>query len=294
MLKNPFSFYDFLGYLFPGLVCVIFLKMIVSIDGAITIDSIFLHGLVSSFSWKDTVQYTVLAYVVGHLVSYFSSLTVEPYLIWSYGYPSVFLMKENYDKKFYEINHNVGRIGTYCWKTLVCILISPICLASLFFGHLLHFKYYVLKPLDSYLRDNINKKIDSFLSELKLSQRDSDADVHRIIMHYNYEHYTNHVRKYDNYIALYGFLRSLSLLCSSIFIFLFIAELRTIDFYATIDWKAIFILSALFCVTYLYYLGFIKFYRRYTLENLMSILVDDNFNGDIAVQANNNAPNGAN
>ena len=39
MLKNPFSFYDFLGYLFPGLVCVIFLKMIVSIDGAITIDS---------------------------------------------------------------------------------------------------------------------------------------------------------------------------------------------------------------------------------------------------------------
>lgn len=288
MLKNPFSFYDFLGYLFPGLVCVIFLKMIASINGAITIDSIFNHGLVSSFSWKDTVQYTVLAYVAGHLVSYFSSLTIEPYLIWSYGYPSVFLMKETYDKKFYEINHNVGSFGTYCWKTLVCILIFPICLASLFFGRLLHFKYYVLKPLDSYLRDNINKKIDSFLSALKLSQRNRNADVHRIIMHYNYEHYTNHVRKYDNYIALYGFLRSLSLLCSSIFVFLFIAELKTLDFHATIDWKAVFILTTLFCVTYLYYLGFIKFYRRYTLENLMSILVDDTFSGNIAVQANNN------
>lgn len=144
------------------------------------------------------------------------------------------------------------------------------------------------------MRDNINKKIDSFLSALKLSQRDSDADVHRIIMHYNYEHYTNHVRKYDNYIALYGFLRSLSLLCSTIFIFLFIAELRTIDLNAMIDWKAIFILSVLFCVTYLYYLGFIKFYRRYTLENLMSILVDDKFNGGIVVQANNNDQNGPN
>ena len=162
MLKNPFSFYDFLGYLFPGLVCVLFLKMIASINEAITIDSIFNHGLVSSFSWKDTVQYTVLAYVAGHLVSYFSSLTIEPYLIWSYGYPSVFLMKETYDKKFYEINHNVGSFGTYCWKTLVCLLIFPICLASLFFGRLLHFKYYVLKPLDSYLRDNIIKKIYSF------------------------------------------------------------------------------------------------------------------------------------
>ena len=145
-----------------------------------------------------------------------------------------------------------------------------------------------LKPLDSYLRDNINKKIDSFLSALKLSQRNRNADVHRIIMHYNYEHYTNHVRKYDNYIALYGFLRSLSLLCSSIFVFLFIAELKTLDFHATIDWKAVFILTTLFCVTYLYYLGFIKFYRRYTLENLMSILVDDTFSGNIAVQANNN------
>lgn len=294
MLKNPFSFYDFLGYLFPGLVCVIFLKVVYSIDGEITLDSLFNQGLVISFSWKDTVQYTVLAYVVGHLISYFSSLTVEPYLIWSYGYPSVFLLKENYNKNFFDINTKVGKTGTYCWKLLVCILIFPICLASLFFGRLLHFRYYVLKPLDSYLQQNINKKIDSLLEKLKLSQRDNDADVHRVLMHYNYEHYANHVRKYDNYIALYGFLRSLSLLCSSIFIFLFIAELKTIDSNDTIDWKAIFVLSALFCVTYLYYLGFIKFYRRYTLENLMSILVDDKFNGDITVQANNNAPNRAN
>lgn len=94
MLKNPFSFYDFLGYLFPGLICVIFLKVVFSMDEQITIDTLLNKGNFTSFSWKDTVQYTVLAYVVGHLVSYFSSLTIEPYLIWSYGYPSVFLLKE--------------------------------------------------------------------------------------------------------------------------------------------------------------------------------------------------------
>ena len=119
------------------------------------------------------------------------------------------------------------------------------------------------------------------LSTLKLSNRENGADVHRIIMHYNYEHYANHVRKYDNYVALYGFLRSLSFLCSSIFILLFIFELRTIDFCESVDWKSIFILAILFCITYLYYLGFIKFYRRYTLENLMSILVDKQFEGYI-------------
>lgn len=279
MLKNPFSFYDFLGYLFPGLVCVIFFKVIYSIEGEITIEALFNQGLVTSFSWQDTIQYTVLAYVVGHLVSYFSSLTVEPYLIWSYGYPSEFLLKENYDKNFFEINTNVGKIRTYFWKLLVCSLIFPICFASLFFGRLLNFRYYVLKPLDAYLRDSIKKKIDSLLLELKLSQDYANVDVHRILMHYNYEHYDKHIRKYDNYVALYGFLRSLSLLCSAIFIFLLYNEIKTINFNATIDWGAIAILIIMFCVTYLYYLGFIKFYRRYTLENLMSIVVDEKFEG---------------
>ena len=151
MLKNPFSFYDFLGYLFPGLVCVIFLKAIYSIEEPITIEALFNQGFVASFSWQDTIQYTVLAYVVGHWVSYFSSLTVEPYLIWSYGYPSMFLLKENYDKKFFEINRNVGKILTCFWKQLVCCLIFPICFSSLFFGRLLNFRFYVLKPLDGYL-----------------------------------------------------------------------------------------------------------------------------------------------
>ena len=279
MLKNPFSFYDFLGYLFPGLVCVIFLKVICSIEGPITIETLLDQGLFTSFSWQDSIQYTVLAYVVGHFVSYFSSLTVEPYLIWSYGYPSVFLLKENYDKNFFDINIKVGKVGTYCWKLLVCIIIFPICFASLFFGRLLHFRFYVLKPLDAYLRNCINKKISSLLSELQLPSSQEGDDVHRILMHYNYEHYENHVHKYDNYVALYGFLRSLSFLCSSIFIFLFFMEIKTIDFNSTIDWKAIMILTIMFCTTYLYYLGFIKFYRRYTLENFMSIVVDEKFDG---------------
>ena len=55
----------------------------------------------------------------------------------------------------------------------------------------------------------------------------------------------------------------------------------TINYKASVDWKAVAILSALFCITYLYYLGFMKFYRRFTLENLMSILVDERFVGNI-------------
>ncbi len=88
-------------------------------------------------------------------------------------------------------------------------------------------------------------------------------------------YYPAHVRKYDNYVALYGFLRSISLLSNFIFIYLLIAELKTIKFDAEVDWAAIWALPVLFLATYLYYLGFIKFYRRYTLENFMCIVADE-------------------
>lgn len=280
MLKNPFSFYDFLGYLFPGLILVIFLKTVYLVKGEITIASLLQAGISSSFSWEDAVQYTVLAYVSGHLVSYFSSLTVEPYLIWSYGYPSAFLLNERYERDFFETNHHIGKLYTIFWKVLVCIVILPLCLASLFFGKILRFRYYVLKPLDVSLRENINKKVDSLLVLLQLSERREGDDIHRILMHYNYEHYPNHVRKYDNYVALYGFLRSLSLLCSSILWFLVGVEIPTINFQAPVDWQAVFVLIAMFCITYLYYLGFIKFYRRFTLENFMSIVADKELRGN--------------
>ena len=49
---------------------------------------------------------------------------------------------------------------------------------------------FVLKPLDSYLRDNINKKIDSFLSEhseeiKKASLTENAADEERKSSGYN-------------------------------------------------------------------------------------------------------------
>lgn len=278
MLKNPFSFYDFLGYLFPGLLCVMFMKVIYSVEGSVTIQNFYSKGVEGTISWNDTIPYTVLSYVVGHFISYFSSLTVEPFLIWSYGYPSVFLLKNNYNKKFFDVNSTLGKNWTIFWKSLVCMVIFPIALASLFFGKLLRFNVYVLKPLDQYLRDSIEKKMELLLEYLSLSSSSQNerGDIHRIIMHYCYENYKNHIPKYDNYVALYGFLRSLSFLFSCIFIYGLIIELLTLNIHSSIDWFAIIVLIILFCVTYVFYLGFVKFYRRYTLENLMSITVDPN------------------
>lgn len=275
MLKNPFSFYDFLGYLFPGLLFVMFTKMILSIDEPLTISAIFRAGNLGSFELSDTVPYTVISYISGHFISYFSSLTIEPFLVWSYGYPSTFLLKDNSDKNFFEENKRLGKSWTIFWKIIVCLFILPICLASLFFGKLLKFRFYVLKPLDDYLVKGITSKLKLLVKDLGLSDLQEGKDVHRIVMHYCYEHYNNHIPKYDNYVALYGFLRCLSFIFNGIFIFFLVIESKTISFNKDIDYYAIIFLAILFCIVYVFYLGFVKFYRRYTLENFMSILVDD-------------------
>lgn len=102
-------------------------------------------------------------------------------------------------------------------------------------------------------------------------------------MHYVYLDITNSQRKTDNYIALYGFLRSICLMSSLSFFLIFVMSLKTIDFSAHVDFCIIVVLYILYFISYLTFLGFAKFYRRYTLENLMALLtcVDEDNNGFI-------------
>ena len=67
------------------------------------------------------------------------------------------------------------------------------------------------------------------------------------------------------------------------FFLIFVMSLKTIDFSAHVDFCIIVVLCILYFISYLTFLGFAKFYRRYTLENLMALLtcVDEDNNGFI-------------
>ena len=97
-------------------------------------------------------------------------------------------------------------------------------------------------------------------------------------MHYVYINIPNAQRKSDNYIALYGFLRSISFIMCLIFLVLAVYGIRTIEFEACVNYSYLWLLLFVFSIAYLTYLGFVKFYRRYTLENLMSLLAGLNDN----------------
>ena len=138
--------------------------------------------------------------------------------------------------------------------------------------------------MDEYVRNSIIRKLSVLSHKLNLDDPDvnSDADYHRIVMHYVYLNIPECQRKTDNYVAIYGFLRAITLECCLFFDFLLVKEiLYSIDVCATnekviIDMTAIWIVFGLFVLCNITYMSFVKFYRRFTLENYMALLTEKN------------------
>jgi hypothetical protein len=89
--QNPFSLYDFLGYLLPGALCIYLVVLGYPVFGISLAALPTPHP--SLFKHPDGyIPFIIVAYVIGHSLSFISSLTVERYTIWAYGYPSRFLL----------------------------------------------------------------------------------------------------------------------------------------------------------------------------------------------------------
>lgn len=304
-IKSPFSLYDFIGYFFPGVIAICIFLLYIIIRYNVDCD-FFLNDKISFSSEKKIIVINgyahiyflliIASYIVGHLISYLSSITIEKYSNWMYGYPSYFLFNKLKPKyyKFYskeEVNlwieesHNnflfmllqkirlvflkskfkfinyfaLIRIRAFFWRFILKITILPITLLDLVIGRLLGLRYYYTNQIDSTLSDFINKKIKNF--NLINNIDCTEYDFQRIINHYYYEKYDRHQLRLDNYVSLFGFLRSLSFIFSTTsFLFIFLNPWITLIF-------AI--------IAYILYMAFMKFYRKFTMENYMCLLVDE-------------------
>lgn len=276
MKKNPFSIYDFLGYVFPGAFTIVVFCFIFQLKGGLTMEYFFnfIDKIKENFSWEDSLWFILLAYVVGHIVSYASSLTIEPFSVWKYGYPSSFLLGQNHDGYFpqlYPFSWDTTCI--FMWKGMVALVVLPIAICCLILGDLFRLRRYSLKRLDNYLSDSIIRKLNFLVIRLDLQNipEGQEVDLHRIIYHYEYEKKNAHNVKMDNYVALYGFMRAITFVvnCCCLYAFYYSMrnELNNIRNY-------IFLLG-LVALTYFFFLAFMKFYRRFTLESFMCLVTDD-------------------
>lgn len=276
--QNPFSVYDFLGYLIPG---SLFLYSFYIIDYLKSTESIEIDNLFNSlndYEHENIFLFIIISYSIGHLLSFSSSITVEKYANWRYNYPSKYLLDlphQGYWSKGLDWKSKL-------WRIVIITILFPCILLDLLIGKLLDFKRYYTNSVDDMLKDIITFKINALLHKLNFNKiegfkekyrdgKGNDYDFHRIVTHYAFEYSKNHQSKMSNYVALYGFLRNLCLIFNLITIYF----ITRVCLYLTFNIVNIFTILVLLSITYLAFMAFMKFYRRYTLEGFMVVVSDE-------------------
>lgn len=236
MNKNPFSIYDFLGYLFPGLIFLAMIVFISHLDRGPLQDyfdfSKYIELLRSEKNydwWESTVFVIVSSYVFGHIVAYSSASTIEYFTNHLFGYPSHYLLHKqkisygSINRRYFEESTK----GSKVWRVMVAVILLPITLVMLIFGIGCSLINFIVRPLDEYVCKSILSKLVTLSATLKLENPNvnSNTDYHRIVMHYVYLNIPNCQRKVDNYIAMYGFLRAMTLISCLLFDYLLIDQM---------------------------------------------------------------------
>ena len=293
MDKNPFSIHDFLGYVLPGGVALLLAYMVYKnpdtnymtsqefIDAIKNTIKALSEGGISTI--ELSVAYIIASYIVGHIVAYLSSITIERMSIWYYNYPSVFLIADERKARFFsdikeqwKDNKKFEASGNLILRVLVSLLLLPLTICLLLIKRL-HLDQYFIKPLDSYLKESIKLKFEILAKNLGLSEieKTKDSDTHRVIYHYMYENFPGHRAKMDNYVALYGVLRALTLIANIFILYIWKCQVCYICHHFTwgmiCDYPYVKVFFIVF-IQFLFFMAFMKFYRRFTLESFMCMV----------------------
>lgn len=303
MEKNPFSIYDFMGYLFPGIIALYFIQLVWdgnenSIYNILNVSNFegITTKLDKSINLETSIVCVVLAYIIGHIIAYMSSVTIEYFANKTFGYPSEYLMDSNGQtwwklvfRYFFNldndeletcemIKHIILQIisGCFIWRLMISCVLFPISFMTFVLGSLFGINRFITRPLDNYLINGIKNKYSNLISRIGVyhSTDELKCDYHRVIMHYVYYNLPVCQNKTDNYVSLYGFLRSICFILNGMFIFITAKIIPTLDINASFDEKKVWTWSVLFVLSYISFLAFVKFYRRFTLENYMIMLTE--------------------
>lgn len=269
--QNPFSIYDFLGYLIPGLLFSYGTMAIFQIDFNIPFAFPTLN--------LEMDQYfiiIVLSYLVGHILSYLSSVSVELYSIWSIGYPSRYLLNLPFPG-FWRNILKEPEIRKRLLKFGMVLYIYPVAICDIFVRTVFKVKNLLGKSVDPIISELIHKKVDDYLVS-NFSEEDKNqinncetTDFFNLVYHFTLEKSPTHVTKLNNYVALYGFTRTL---CFSFITLSWIVIAR--GFGGVFSLRASVVLLSLILISSILYLDFNKFYRKYSLEALLAFVSNYN------------------
>jgi hypothetical protein len=297
--RLPFTVYDIIGYLFPGLILLVGIIFLGEFLNVISVIS-----LIDNFGTKLTVLaglfLLVSAYALGHVISLVGSLTIEKLITTSVGYPSQYLLpnqKTEYASEGSDANGRIKHaVNSICIKNssnssvkLVRFCFFPLYFLIRilnFFGLFVH----LVKQIDKRPKVIFDNRFSSAFGAARdtLEGKEWFSLVESSIWH----HSPGGAARMYNYLTIYGFCRNLSLVNYGFFILAFISFLFfPIEYSADAAnsplpisisiiavnqfWTLLMLwLTALFLSAVLMF-GFLKFYRRYSYEAIYNFIVID-------------------
>ncbi len=280
MNQNPFSFYDFLGYLIPGgffILLMYFCGLTFDLDIVIDLTEL-LRGQSQIFGILNYGSIVIISYIAGHFISITSAFFIEKYMNEELQYPSEYLFNKLSDDKKNVLTPSSDKLNEDTKRKIKCCIIKvmlfPIipwdyATQKLCYSQSLPFQ--LANTTWLMIKEGYEKKfrIDDKLLNIRTGLHD---DLFRLAYHYVYEFSNQHQTKIQNYVALYGFCRNICL----VFVITFWISFLTLIYRAieggAVSYISISTLLSFFFV-YVFYVGFVKFYRRYTLEVLMAFAV---------------------
>jgi len=297
MEKGPFSLYDFMGYFFPGALA---LYLVILSQGNIAdyFSKNFFVYTNKQFLYLPIyliLFYIIISYCLGHFLSFFSTLTIEKYTRIVYDDPSKILLNNKPSKpRFFLKLRKLVRVllgGRFKYNLLtrifyrfiLLIIIWPLVFFDFFLVKYLRYKHSYLSIIDDPYKDLIKARINQVFKNIGYEDdvfKNSNNNFHKLLIHYNYEFTKYHGHKLMNYVSLYGFLRVITLISCLFFNYVFISLFSnyyydfTIEGCYNLSMMGICLFS-LATITFVFYLGYLKFYRRYSMENLMLVLIID-------------------
>jgi hypothetical protein len=297
--QNPFSVYDFLGYFVPG---ALFLYSL----GIVSRHSQFIAELKLKFSQVTGgepnqisfyLPFVLFAYLIGHILSLTSAFTVERFAFWCHGYPSKYLLQIQGNHSYF-LSAKGNRLR-WLYRVLVPVVLLPVAILEFVLGWFFSARELYVKPLDKAIRPVLQNRIsdilwdrcdwdESMTLEKELSKKDNRKveffdpyhhDFFNIVAQFVVAERPEHLKTALNYVALYGFLRTTCLL-AVIWFWVPVVQLVGVDCFmhqrlALCDVPAklpLFYLLAVSLLAFLLFVGFVKFYRRYSQTVLLGIL----------------------
>ena len=268
-----FSAYDFLGYLMPG--ALLILLMDASFAYHMQPASFSYAAILERYSSKEIgliFPFIIVAYIVGHIISFLSAISVERYAIWVYGHPSKYLLNIKAGGFWGVAGSN--RPASLVLRMLMAAFLLPITCLEFTFGYCLRLRENYVAPFDSLLREAIWTALNRLVRSCGVKNPAShgsaaEHDFAKLAMHHALEVAPNHVFTLRNYVALYGFIRTVCFVMILIFWSLALHGYH-------MGWGGrlwVYTLGPVGVLCFVVFLSFMKFFQRYYEEALFAVTI---------------------